>query len=145
MAGSAGMIRQRVNAFPIGNTILFKHYFAGAEVFDRLRPYYNGNQYRFEVPVDEFDSLRRFLRDSGYQPILVDPSEFYVVVRKYSTHPENIFKESVRTETVRNYNCFLMKDQTAVEDAVSNGATRLVDTSLSFGRGSLQDFATASF
>lgn len=88
---------ERVNAFPIDNTLLIKHYFEGDDVFARLKPYYNGREYRFEVPVDEFDSLRRFLLDHGYALTVVDrPEPFYVVVPQYSEHPAGIFKESVR-------------------------------------------------
>ena len=134
-----------VNAFPVEKAILIKHYFDGDEVFDRLRPYYNGSQYRFEVPVGEFDSLRRFLRRHGYDVTVVDrPEEFYVVVRKYTAHPEDVFKRSVRQESVDGYNCFLMEDEAAVEAAVAQGATQLTDGPLSVSAGTLGDFATTS-
>ena len=134
-----------VNAFPVENTILIKHYFDGDEVFDRLKPYYNGSQYRFEVPVREFDSLRRFLRRHGYDVTVVDrPEEYYVAVRKYTAHPEAVFKQSVHQESVDGYNCFLMKDQEAVEVVVAQGATQLSEGSLPVSWGKLGDFAAKS-
>lgn len=134
-----------VNAFPSGNTILFKHYFGGEEVFDRLKPYYDGSQYRFEVPVGEFDSLRRFLRRHGYDVSIVErPEAYYVAVRQYTAHPDDIFKRSVRHESVDGYNCFLLADEEAVASAVAQGATRLTETSLSLPSGTLGDFAATS-
>ena len=50
------------------------------------------------------------------------------MVKKYTTHPENIFKASVLQRSVNDYNCFLLTDQTAVEQAVIQGATRLSET-----------------
>lgn len=136
---------ESVNAFPVGNALLIKHFFDGDEVFERLRPYYNGSQYRFEVPVGEFDSLRRFLRLHGYDVTVVDrPEAFYVAVRKYTAHPEDVFKRSVRQESVEGYNCFLMKDEAAVEAAVEQGASRLTDRPLSVSAGTLGDFTVTS-
>ncbi|MFW6376531.1 MAG: hypothetical protein ACOC0F_01015 [archaeon] len=121
----------RVNVFEVDGTYLFKHYFEGEAVFDRLKPYYDNQAYRFEVPPDEFPGLRTFLADNGYGLVVVDAvDEFAVVVRQYTAHPDNIFKESVVQRRVGDYNCFLMTDQEAVEAAVDDGATRLTATGL---------------
>lgn len=142
MPGATAATRPSVNAFPVDATILMKHYFDGEVVFDRLRPYYNGNQYRFEVPVSEFDSLRRFLRSHGYDVSVVERSrEFYVAVRQYSAHPDGIFASSVRQESVDGFNCFLMKDRTAVEAAVAEGATPITELPLTLEPDSLTAFA----
>lgn len=142
MPGATAAALERVKAFPIDGTVLFKHFFEGDEVFARLKPYYNGSQYRFEVPVDEFDSLRRWLREHGYDVQIVDsPAEFYVVVRQYSEHPEGIFKNAVRSESIDGHNCFLMKDRQAVEEAVAQGARRLTAEPLAVQSGTLGDFA----
>lgn len=136
---------ERVNAFPINGIILFKHYFEGDEIFARLKPYYNGSQYRFEVPAGEFDSLRRFLRDHSYDVCIVDrPSDYYVVVQQYSEHPDGIFKMSVHRQGAHGYNCFLMKDHEAVEDTVAKGAERLTSAPLALQSGNLADFAMSS-
>jgi hypothetical protein len=120
---------ERVNVFEVDEVYLFKHYFDGEDVFDRLKSYYNNQQYRFEVPRDDFETLRSFLSDQGYGLTVVDATEeFAVVVKKYTSHPENIFKESVIRRSVNGYNCFLMKDQDAVEQAVNEGAVPLTKT-----------------
>jgi len=120
---------QKVNVFPIEEVYLFKHYFEGDEVFDRLKPYYNNSQYRFEVPTGQFDTLRSFLSEQGYELEVVDAVEKYVVVvEQYTAHPENVFEESVLQRTTAGHNCFLMTDKYAVARAVPEGATRLADT-----------------
>jgi hypothetical protein len=120
---------ERVNAFAIDDNYLFKHYFEGEEVFARLRQYYNNHQYRFEVPSQEFDWIRAFLDNHGYGLIVVAGIDaFVVVVKKYTAHPNNIFKASVAQRSIDGYNCFLMTDQAAVEQAVKERATRLTDT-----------------
>lgn len=137
--------RGRVNGFPIDDSVLFKHYFEGEAVFDRLRPYYNANQYRFEVPAGAFDSLRRSLREHGYDVRPVDrPRDFYVAVPQYSEHPDGIFKDSVHHQSTRGYNCFLMRDRRAVETAVAGGAERLASTSLRLSQTTIGDFAKPS-
>lgn len=131
MAGFRRAGDERVNAFEVDETYLFRHYFEGEDVFDRLKGYYNNQQYRFEVPSEELDEVRSFLADHGYGLVVVDVLEaFVVVVRKYTRHPDNIFKESVIQRSVDGYNCFLMTDQDAVERAVEEGATRLGETGL---------------
>jgi hypothetical protein len=121
----------RVNVFEVDGTYLFKHYFEGEDVFDRLEPYYNNQGYRFEVPEDAFPGLRTFLADNGYGLVVVDAvEEFVVAVRQYTAHPDNIFKESVVQRRTGDYNCFLMTDQDAVAAAVADGATRLTATDL---------------
>lgn len=131
MAGFRRAGREQVNVFEVDGTYLFKHYFEGQEVFDLLKQYYNHHQYRFEVPPGVFEELRPVLDDHGYGLVVVDvPEEFVVAVRQYTAHPDHIFKNSVIQRSVEGYNCFLMTDRDAVERAVEEGATRLVDTDL---------------
>jgi len=120
---------EQVNVFEVDETYLFKHYFDGEEVFDRLKRYYNHQHYRFEIPADAFEDLRSFLAEHGYGLVVVDATpEFAVVVKKYTQHPENIFKGSVIHRSVDGYNCFLMTDQAAVDRATREGAIRLTNT-----------------
>lgn len=120
-----------VNVFRVDETYLFKHYFDGDEVFDRLKHYYNNQHYRFEIPAEDFEEISEFLQEHGYALVEVENiEEFVVVVEKYTEHPDNIFKASVMQRGDADYNVFLMKDQVAVEDAVHNGATRVTDTDL---------------
>jgi hypothetical protein len=123
---------EQVNVFEVDDSYLFKHYFDTEEVFDRLKRYYNGQQYRFEVPPHEFEDLQSFLGEYGYGLVVVDALEaFVVVVNKYTAHPDNIFKSSVIQRSADGYNCFLLTDQTAVERAVQDGATPLTETDIS--------------
>ena len=122
---------EQVNVFEVDEVYLFRHYFDGEDVFDRLKRYYNNQQYRFEVPPDEFEDLQAFLAEHGYGLVVIDVlTEFVVVVEKYTDHPENIFKTSVIQRSVDGYNCFLLTDRDAVDRAVDAGATRLPETSL---------------
>jgi len=107
---------EQVNVFLVGDHLLFKHYFDGEEVFDRLKRYYNNQQYRFEVPSEEFEAIRSFLAEHGYGLVVVDVVEaFVVVVKQYTAHPNNIFKASVLHRSSDGYNCFLMTDQKEVK------------------------------
>lgn len=124
MAGFRRTNQEQVNAFKINNQYLFKHYFEGDEIFARLRKHYNHNQYRFEVLVEDFEEIKSFLADHGYGLTTVHAVEEYVVVvRKYTEHPGNIFKQSVIQQSIPKYNCFLMTTQSAVEGAVSKTST----------------------
>jgi len=121
----------QVNAFEVDGTYLFKHYFEGEDVFDRLRPFYNHSQYRFEVPPEEFAELRGFLAEQGYELVVVEAlAKFVVAVEKYTAHPESIFEDSVGQRSADGHNCFLLTDQYAVAGAVAEGATRLPETDL---------------
>jgi len=132
MAASGRPTDEQVNVFEVDETYLFKHYFDGDDVFGRLRQFYNQHQYRFEVPPDEFDDLRAFLADHGYELVVAEPiAKYVVVVEQYTAHPESIFEDSVIQRTSDQYNCFLLTDQYAVAGAVAEGATRLSDTDLS--------------
>ena len=120
--------RERINAFEIDGTYLFKHYFEQDDIFAQFRRYYNESDYRFEVPADAFTEVQALLEDRFFELTVVDDVEpFCVVKRKYTDHPDVLFKASVLQRERADYNVFLMKDELAVEQAVNNGATRLAD------------------
>lgn len=124
---------QRVNVFPVDERYLFKHFFDEDEVFAKLKRYYDEYEYRFEVPAERFEHIRDFLTDHGYAPTVVDsPDPFVVVKRKYTDHPEVLFRGSVLHRSVGNFNCFVMKDSDTVEEALERGAKRLADTDVAF-------------
>jgi len=126
--------QERVNVFPVEERYLFKHYFDNDEIFDKLRRYYNNQQYRFEVPDEDFEEIQEFLAEFGYGLVVVDTvAEFAVAVQKYTEHPENIFKDSVLQRSEGDYNVFVMTDQAAVEQAELQGATRLTETEVEAG------------
>lgn len=122
---------ESVNAFPIDGRYLFAGYFE-EQLFGRLRPYYNPDRYRFEVPNGEFEALRADLEAAGYDISVVEATEkFVVAVEMYTAHPENVFEESVAQREHEGHNCFLMTDQYALARAVSEGGTRLTDIEMS--------------
>lgn len=122
---------ERVNVFHVGDDYLFRHYFEGDEVFEKLKPYYEHQEYRFSVPAHKFEPLQVSLRDRGYDlRVVEDPEEFGVVVRKYRSHPENVFKAAVLQRSTRDHNVFFLRDRHSVAQAVKQGGTRLVDTDI---------------
>lgn len=122
---------EHVPVFDLGDTHVFKHYFRSDPVFHKLKHYYNNQQYRFEVPTAEMDDIRAFLKEYGYTfDVVRDTDPLVVVVRKYTSHPENIFKDSVMHRGRDGNNFFLMTDQIAVAEAVDGGAVRVTDTAL---------------
>ena len=72
--------QEQINVFEVDETYLFKQYFDGDEMFDRLKQYYNNQQYRFEVPPDEFEDLQSFLAEYGYG-LVVDVIEEFVIIQ----------------------------------------------------------------
>lgn len=122
---------ERVNVFHVGDEYLFRHYFDGEAVFEQLKPYYESQEYRFAVPAHKFEPLQVRLRDRGYDlRVVEDPEPFGAVVKKYRTHPENVFKAAVLQRSTREYNVFFLRDRHEVAKAVKQGATRLVDTDI---------------
>lgn len=131
MANARRSRRPRVNVFNIGEAYLFKHYFDDEAVYERLKPHYNHRQYRFQIPADEFDEIRDFLEDHGYElTVIEDVGDYVVVVEKYSDHPDNILKRSIMQGSVPDYNYFLMNSKSAVEEMVYAGAERIENTDL---------------
>ncbi len=124
--------RTRINAFQVEDAYWFRHYFDDEDVFDALKQYYSSYDYRFEVPDSRFGRVERVLDEHGYSLAKVsDPEPFAVVKRKYTDHPKILFKGSVLHRGLGQFNCFVMKDQEAVEDALEAGARRLSETELS--------------
>lgn len=126
--GPAG---EHVNAFRFDDRYLFKHYFDGEEVFDRLKPFYDAQEYRFDVPAHRFEPMQVFLGEHGYDLREVEEPETYVVaVKKYTDHPEGIFKNAVFQWYGEDHHCFLLRDQRAVAEAVREGALWLPETAI---------------
>lgn len=123
---------ERVNAFRVGSDVLFRHYFEGDAVFDRLKPFYESQQYRFSVPADQVHQVKEFLAGYNYDLRIVDdPNRFAVRCRKYRSHPENIFKASVLQRSAGDHTVFVLRNEAEVEKAVEQGATALSKTELS--------------
>lgn len=121
----------RVNAFPMRETVLARHYFQSDGAFAILEPYYDRRAYRFEIPRRAFRRIRSRLATHGYELDPVDEvADYAVVVRKYSDHPEAVFENSVVRFSNDDFNVFVMKDRAAVRDAVYGGAERLADAAV---------------
>ncbi|MFQ3294726.1 MAG: hypothetical protein ACI8VE_001805 [Natrialbaceae archaeon] len=124
---------ERITIFRTDDEYLFSHYFEREDVFDSLREYYNEDEYRFEVPADDFDIVRAQLEDEYYDPVVVEDLEPYCVVKEQYTEHAEILKQSVLNWERRGHLFFLMKDELAVKDAVERGATPIVETDLVLG------------
>lgn len=119
---------ERINAFPVDEEYWFKHYFDDEEVFGDIKPFYNAAEYRFELPAERLAEIQSLLAEAGYGLVVVEAiGEFVVVKRKYTTHPRAIFRGAVLQRSVDQFNCFVMKDQEAVEQAIDLGAMPLAE------------------
>lgn len=117
--------RERINVFEVENTYLFKHY-VDEDVFSEIGRYYEEYEYRFEVPADRFAFVRQLLEDHDYHPVVVEDVEpFAVLKRKYTDHPDSLFRDAVYHRSRGNFNCFVMKSHEAAERAVDRGAIPL--------------------
>lgn len=124
---------ETIPLFSIGDAYYFKYYFEDRELFGELSQYYNNEDYRFEVPSDEIDAVVQLLNENGKHPQRVtEPDSYVVVKKKYTNHPDVLFKKSVLKADTPGFNLFLMQDEPAVETAVTSGATPLGETNLSF-------------
>lgn len=118
----------RLNVFAVGGEYVFKHFFDDGDLFDQFSTYYDREEYRFEVPADDLDSVLDALRANGFDPSLVEETEPYTVVKAEYTPYAEILKRSVAFWSRQEHNFFLMRDMAAVERALTEGATRLADT-----------------
>ncbi|MDS0476822.1 hypothetical protein [Natrinema sp. 1APR25-10V2] len=123
--------REPLYVFLVGDRYLFKAYFDEDNMFDALRPYYNEDDYRFEVPQDAFNDVKEVLEDHFYEPVVVrDLEPFCVVYPKYTEHPTVLFKAAVLQRSRSDKHIFLMKDQRSVEQAVNRGAIPLTESDI---------------
>lgn len=113
-----------INIFKLQNNYVFKQYLNDRELFKQLGDYYNGAQYRFEIPTADLEKVQDILQAAGYDLTIVDnPKEFVVTIGRFQKHKE-ILKNSVDVEEVGDDKVFLMKDKEAVEMALGMGATK---------------------
>ena len=119
--------------FRVGDEFLFSHYFDRPALFSALREHYVDDEYRFEVPADAFPAVRDRLREAGYEPTVVeDLAPYAVVTGRYEPHA-SILRDSVANWERRDHRFFLMKDDLAVERAITAGATPVEDTEFVLG------------
>jgi hypothetical protein len=108
-------------------------HFDREDVFESLREYYNDDEYRFEIPAEDFDTVRAQLEDEFFEPVVVEDLEPYCVVKEQYTEHAEILKQSVFNWERRGHLFFLMKDELAVKDAVERGATPIEETEFVLG------------
>lgn len=122
-----------VTAFDLGDAIVFKHYFGSGELYEGIAEHYDADEYRYEVPPDEFAAVREALADHGYAVTVVEePAPYCVVVEQYEPHA-TILRASVAHWTRRGHEFFLMPTVASVETAVREGATPVEETDLAAG------------
>ena len=113
-----------INIFKRENDYIFKQYLGDPGLFKQLGDYYNGAQYRFEIPEADLEKVQDILQAAGYDITIIDnPKEFVVTIGRFQKHKE-ILKNSVDVKEEGEDKIFLMKDQETVEMALSMGATK---------------------
>ena len=130
---SFGIDPERINLFDVGGRYLFKHYFERTDIFDALSEYYNGDEYRFEVPTDELEEVRDTLDERYYELVAIDDPEPYCVVKEQYTPHAAILRNSVAHWSRDDHNFFLMKDELSVHEALEAGAKPVSETSFVVG------------
>jgi hypothetical protein len=124
-----------IPVFPVDGKYLFKHYFEERDLYSRLSQFYNGEKYRFEIPESEIEAVITYLRDNGKSiDIVEDVDEYVVVKKKYTRHPDLLFKESVTQRSQSGHNLFLMKNHSSVTAAITNGAAPITRKEFTFKR-----------
>jgi hypothetical protein len=61
---------EQLTVFRVDDESLFAHDFEQKDVFQDLREYYNDDEYRFEVPADDFDAVRECLEDAYFEIVI---------------------------------------------------------------------------
>lgn len=124
---------ERINVFRIDDTYMFKHFFERTDIFDQLADYYNERKYRFEVPPDDYTSVKNELAKNYYELVVVEDLREYCVVKEQYTNHAEILRDAVVQWDRRGQLFFLMKDQLSVQTAIERGATRIDDTGFVVG------------
>jgi len=122
--------REPIYVFNIDESYLFTHYFARTDIFSELQFYYNDEEYRFEIPEDDFPRVLELLEENHYKPIRVEDIAEFAVVKEQSSEYADILRNSVLHWSRDGYNFFVMQSPETVEQAVQQGASRLEDTDL---------------
>lgn len=125
--------KEPIYVFELDDTYLFKYYFERTDIFDTLREYYEDEEYRFEIPAEEFPEVQDLLENNYYKPIFVDDVENFAVVKEQYTEHADILRNAVMHWTREGYHFFIMQDPVAVDQAVEQGATRLEEIDLVLG------------
>ena len=124
---------EAIPTFHLGDSYTFKHFFDDKEVFSKLSKYYIQNEGRFRIPEDDLDDVRSLLKGYSYALVIQSQIDEYVVAKKrYTDHPDVLFKQSVARQKTSDYTLFLMKDRDAVEQACRQGAIPVAEIDATF-------------
>jgi hypothetical protein len=124
---------ETIRAFPMDDEYWFSHYFDRQDLFRWLREYDNEDDYRFEIPADEFEAVREALAEEYIELDLVDDRESFCVVKDQYSEYGDVLRDSVAHWERRGQRFLLMKDELAVKEAVERGAERLENTEYVLG------------
>jgi len=124
---------ETIRAFPMGEEYWFSHYFDRQDLFQRLSEYYNDDDYRFEIPQEEFETVSEELADEYIELDVVEDREAFCVVKDQYSEYGDILRDSVAHWERRGQRFLLMKDELAVKEALEHGAERLTDTEYVLG------------
>jgi hypothetical protein len=109
--------------FKVGKLWLFKYFFDNRELFEALLDHYNKDLYRFEFKsTGARNNALKLLERNGFDYDLVENLQGYVVKLPEFAKYAQILKNCVTFKETMNEWIFLMKDYTAVEEAVGLGA-----------------------
>ena len=125
--------REPIYVFRVDDAYMFWHYFARTDMFSEHQMYYDDDEYRFEVPEDDFPGVLEVLKQNHYEPIRVEDIKKFAVVNEEYTEHADILRNSVMHWSRDGYDFFVMQSPQAVEEAVERGATRIEETNLVLG------------
>jgi hypothetical protein len=124
--------RKRITIFKLRGHFVFRHYFDDKEIFRELADHYDRSNYRFEfkTPAERNKALK-LLERRGFDVDLVEDTKGYVVkLSRYSKYA-TVLKNSVAHIVTPEWRIFLMKDMTAVAEALRQGA-KVVEVDVKF-------------
>jgi hypothetical protein len=124
---------ETIRVFPMDDEYWFSHYFDRQDLFERLREYYNEDAYRFEIPAEEFETVRETLAEEYVELDVVKDREAFCVVKDQYSEYGDVLRDSVAHWERQGQRFFLMKDELAVKEALERGAEQLTDTGYVLG------------
>ena len=115
--------RKCISVFKVGKLWLFKVFFDNRELFEALLDHYNKDLYRFEFKsTGARNNALKLLERNGFDyDLVVDLKGYVVKLPKFAKYAQ-ILKNSVASKETATERLFLMKDLSAIEEAVGLGA-----------------------
>ena len=125
--------REPIYVFKVDDDYMFRCYIARTNMFSELQMYYDDDEYRFEVPEDDFPGVLEVLEQNHYEPIRVEDIKKFAVVNEEYTEHADILRNSVIHWNRDGNDFFVMQSSQAVKEAVEQGATPIEETDLVLG------------